>query len=80
MTVIDHTVERETWPSLRVGTGSIEVIPMTAKIGAELRNVSLAQASRDAALFDELKDLLLQYKVMLFRDQDITRGVHVALA
>ena len=80
MTVIDHTVERETWPSFRVGTGNIEVIPMTAKIGAELRNVSLAEASRDAALFGELKELLLKYKVLFLRDQDITRAEHVALA
>ena len=80
MTVIDHTVEREAWPSFRVGTGAIEVVPLTAKIGAELRNVSLAEASRDAALFAELRALLLQYKVLFFRDQDITRGEHVALA
>ncbi len=79
-TVIDHTVEREAFPSLRVGTSAIEVVPLTASIGAELRNVSLAQASRDAALFAELRDLLLQYKVLFVRDQDITRAEHVALA
>jgi taurine dioxygenase len=80
MTAIDHTVEREAWPSHRVGTSGIDVVPLTATIGAELRNVSLAQASRDAALFAELRELLLQYKVLFFRDQDITRGEHVALA
>jgi taurine dioxygenase len=79
-TVVHEPAEREALPSFRVGTGAIEVIPMTAKIGAELRNVSLARASRDAALFAELRDLLLQYKVLFFRDQDITRAEHVALA
>src|SRR3954454_3147617 len=79
-TITPRTTEREVLPSLRVGSGSIEVIPQTATIGAELRNVSLAQASRDAGLFAELNDLLLQYKVLFFRDQDISRGEHVALA
>jgi taurine dioxygenase len=60
--------------------GSIEVLPLTATIGAELRNVSLAEASRSADLFTELKELLLQYKVLFVRDQDITRAEHVALA
>jgi taurine dioxygenase len=73
-------VEREAWPSFTTGANSIEVVPMTATIGAELRNISLARASRDADLFAELKALLLQYKVLFFRDQDITRAEHVALA
>jgi taurine dioxygenase len=77
---IDHTEHREVRPSYRLGAGPIEVIPLTASIGAELRNVSLAQASRDAALFAEIKTLLLQHKVLFFREQDITRGEHVALA
>jgi taurine dioxygenase len=79
-TTSDHTVEREAWPSVHVGTQAIEVVPLTATIGAELRNVSLAAASRDAGLFDEIRALLLQHKVLFFRDQDITRGEHVALA
>jgi taurine dioxygenase len=79
-TIAHNAIEREALPSLRVGSGSIEVIPQTATIGAELKNVSLAQASRDPGLFAELNDLLLQYKVLFLRDQDISRGEHVALA
>ena len=60
--------------------GSIEVHPLTVHIGAELRNVSLAEASRDDDLFAELKTLLLRHKVLFLRDQDITRAEHVALA
>src|SRR6476620_1604218 len=78
--VVQDRTEPEVFPSFHVGTGSIEVFPLTATIGAELRNVSLAQASRDAGLFAEIRDLLLQYKVLFFRDQDFTRGEHVALA
>jgi taurine dioxygenase len=64
----------------RLDFESIEVYPLTAYIGAELRNVSLAEASRDSAVFDQIRELLLQYKVLFFRDQDITRAEHVALA
>lgn len=64
----------------RLVRGSIEVLPMTASIGAELRGISLAQASRDPDLFAEVRGLLLQYKVLFLRDQDLTRAEHVALA
>src|SRR3954465_9791838 len=77
---VQDRIEPEVFPSYHVGPGSIEVYPLTATIGAELRNVSLAQASRDAGLFTEIRALLLQHKVLFFRDQDITRGEHVALA
>ncbi len=59
---------------------NIEVHPLTATIGAELRNVSLADAARDAGLFAEIRELLLQHKVLFLRDQDITRAEHVAFA
>ncbi|SPA29795.1 Putative taurine dioxygenase [Cupriavidus taiwanensis] len=54
--------------------------PLTCTIGAELTGVSLGDASRDAGLFAEIKALLLQYKVLFLRDQDITRAEHVAFA
>jgi taurine dioxygenase len=73
---VDHVQETDR----RHTVGSIEVLPLTASIGAELRNISLADASRSAELFGEIKNLLLQHKVLFFRDQDITRGEHVALA
>jgi taurine dioxygenase len=58
----------------------IEASRLTATIGAELQNVSLAEASRNADLFAEIRALLVQHKVLFFRDQDITPGEHVALA
>jgi len=57
-----------------------EVHRLTAFIGAEVRGVSLADVAASDALFGELKALLLQHKVLFFRDQDITRADHVALA
>lgn len=59
---------------------SIKVEPLTCTIGAELRNVNLGVASRDAQLMSELHTLLLKYRVLFFRDQDISRAEHVAFA
>jgi len=61
-------------------TTTTEAHPLAVHIGAELRNVDLAEASRSDELFAELKALLLRYKVLFVRDQDITRAEHVALA
>jgi taurine dioxygenase len=57
-----------------------EVHPMTVHIGAELRGIDLAEVSRSDELFAELRSLLLRYKVLFVRDQDISRAEHVALA
>ena len=59
---------------------SIKVEPLTCTIGAELSNVDLGAASRDATLAEEIRGLLLQHRVLFFRDQDITRAEHVAFA
>ncbi len=59
---------------------SIKVEPLTCSIGAELSNVDLGAASRDASLVAEIRALLLKHKVLFFRDQDITRAEHVAFA
>jgi taurine dioxygenase len=60
--------------------GSMKATPLTCAIGAEISNVSLGAASRDAGLAAEIRTLLIQYKVLFFRDQDITRAEHVAFA
>jgi taurine dioxygenase len=59
---------------------SIKVELLTCAIGAELSNVDLGVASRDASLVAEIRQLLLKHKVLFFRDQDITRAEHVAFA
>ena len=75
-TTIDRTPETE---AVR-DAGSIEVHRLTAFIGAELSNVSLAEAANDPAVFAQINDLLLQHKVLFFRDEDISRADHVKLA
>jgi len=57
-----------------------KVEPLTCAIGAEVQNVNLGAAARDPGLMAEIRSLLLQYKVLFFRDQDITRAEHVAFA
>lgn len=61
-------------------SASIEVRPLTCTIGAELRGVDLGTASRDPALCQEIRELLLRHRVLFFRDQDITRAEHIAFA
>jgi taurine dioxygenase len=60
--------------------GSIRVEPLACSLGAELGNVNLGDAAHDAALFDEIKALLLQHKVLFLRDQQFSRAEHVAFA
>ena len=63
-----------------VSTTSMTVTKLTAFIGAEVSGVDLGEVARSDELFAELKSLLLTHKVLFFRDQDITRAEHVALA
>jgi taurine dioxygenase len=60
--------------------GSVKVEELTGSIGAELLNVNLGDASRDSELAAEIHHLLLKYKVLFLRDQQITRQEHVAFA
>jgi taurine dioxygenase len=59
---------------------SVRVEQLTCAIGAEIANVNLGVASRDKDLVTELHQLLLEHKVLFFRDQDITRAEHVGFA
>ncbi len=58
----------------------MRVEQLTCNIGAELSGINLADAIQDDGLFAEIRSLLLQHKVLFLRDQDITRGEHVAFA
>jgi taurine dioxygenase len=53
---------------------------LTCAIGAELSGVKLADAIHDDGLFQELRRLLVQHRVLFLRDQDFTRAEHVAFA
>ncbi|BCH28407.1 taurine dioxygenase [Mesorhizobium sp. L-8-10] len=58
----------------------IKVEPLTCTIGAEVLNVNLGVASRDAGMMQAIRTLLLKYRVLFFRDQDVSRAEHVAFA
>jgi taurine dioxygenase len=58
----------------------MKIRQITPAIGAELSDVSLGDAARDAGLFAEIKALLLKHRVLFLRDQDLTRAEHVAFA
>ena len=59
---------------------SIRVEPMTCALGALVSGVHLGAAARDEQMMRAIHALLLEYKVLFFRDQDITRAEHVAFA
>jgi taurine dioxygenase len=59
---------------------SLRVELLTCAIGAEISNVSLADAAVDDDLLAEIRRLWLAHKVIFFRDQDISRAAHVAFA
>ncbi|MEY2247010.1 TauD/TfdA dioxygenase family protein [Streptomyces sp. BF23-18] len=78
---MEHTLAHPEGAPVRAHhRGSIRVEPLTCSIGAELSGVNLGDAARDDDLFEEIRALLLQYKVLFLRDQDITRAEHVAFA
>jgi len=52
--------------------------PMTPAIGAEIEGVDLAYMTDD--LIADLRQALLTYQVIFFRDQNITRAEHIAFA
>lgn len=73
-------LDTATRPATVASRSPIEVHRLTSFIGAELRNVSLADAANDPELFAELRSLLIRHKVLFFRDQPISRADHVRLA
>ncbi|MBB83812.1 MAG: taurine dioxygenase [Deltaproteobacteria bacterium] len=55
---------------------SFEIRPLTAALGAEIHGIDLTSLDDDA--FAELRKLWLDYKVLFFRDQDLTIEEHIA--
>ena len=58
----------------------MRVEKLTSHIGAELFDVSLAEAARNDDLFAAIRRELLAHKVLFLRDQDISKAEHVAFA
>jgi taurine dioxygenase len=57
----------------------IGIKPLQPHIGAEISGVDLRQPISDAVR-DEIKQAILKYKVVFFRDQDISADQHAAFA
>lgn len=57
----------------------IQVEPMTGLIGAEISGIDLAQAQPDATMA-EVERALHEWKVIFFRDQDISTDDHLRFA
>lgn len=58
---------------------SFRIAPITPAIGAELLDIDLSQELSDATIA-EIRAALLTYKVVFFRDQDITQEQHIRFA
>jgi len=57
---------------------TLDVEPLTATIGAEVNGVDLA-GDLDDTVIEQLRDALLEWKVLFFRDQHgLDRGRHIA--
>ncbi len=68
--------ERERLAALRFER--IGVVPLGATIGAEVRGVDLGQLDDPTAA--EIERAFLEFKVLFFRDQDLTTEQHLAFA
>ena len=69
----------ETLPGSASGPSVITVRPLQPTIGAEIGGVDLARPL-STEVRDEIKDAILRYKVVFFRDQDLDRDQHAAFA
>src|SRR6201996_3697612 len=58
---------------------SIEIVPLTLHIGAEIRGVDLTRPLPPQQL-KEVRDAFLKWKVVFFRDQHLDHAQHVAMA
>ena len=58
----------------------MRVKPLTCALGAEVSNVNIGEASQSQEWMAEIRSLLLQYKVLFFRKQEITRNHHIEFA
>lgn len=67
-----------TEPDIQHG-GTINVRPLQPTIGAEISGLDL-RAPLDPAVRDQVKEAVLTYKVVFFRDQDLDRDQHAAFA
>jgi alpha-ketoglutarate-dependent taurine dioxygenase len=66
-------------PSSSDASGSIEVVPLTLHIGAEIRGVDLRKPL-SKQLVKAVREAFLEWKVIFFRSQHLDHAQHVAMA
>ena len=59
---------------------TLRVEPVVPAISAELSNIRIREAVTNDDLFAEIHELLMRYKVLFFRDQELAPADHVAFA
>ena len=65
-------------PSASVQTAPFEIERLGAKLGAEIHGIDLR--NMDSETFDALEGALIEHKVIVVRDQDLTTEQHVAMS
>ena len=78
MTVATDARSKPAAPAGVSGAARIRVEPLTCAIGAEILNVDLGVAARDADLIAEIRALLLRHKVL--RTSGLTSSSSMRLA
>ena len=56
----------------------MEIKLLSGALGAEIKGIDLKDTSDEN--FKKINDLLLEHKVIFFRDQSLTSSQHIALA
>jgi len=62
-----------------VSSSSLDIVPMTGALGAELMGVDLS-APLDDSVFEAIHAALLDYQVICFREQTLSPAQHLAFA
>ena len=71
MTTTEISADTHTGDALPADAAAITVVPQSRTIGAELRGIDLSRSLSDEAIA-VVRQALLDWKVLFFRDQDIT--------
>jgi alpha-ketoglutarate-dependent taurine dioxygenase len=66
-------------PALKIDSATFSLAPLTPTIGAEVGGIDLGRPL-DTGTLESLRKALLDWKVLFFRDQDITTEQHLAFA
>ncbi len=66
-------------PAVSSGSNSLEIHPLSVHIGAEIRGVDLSSRLSDKTVM-AIRNALLQWKVVFFRDQNLDHESHIRFA